>query len=265
MKPVVIKYGGAAMQTPEKMLAMMQDIAQLKVLGMHPILVHGGGPEISKMCKKMDIVPHFVEGLRVTDRETMKIVQMVLVGRINKELVSYLNQQGIKAVGLSGQDSNLLLAKKLAHPSGIDLGQVGEIVQVNPEILQMLLQAGYVPVIAPIATSVDGLSYNVNADSAASEIAITLKAEHLIFLTDVPGVLRNPQDETTKIDTIQSHQLHFLTQSGQLTGGMIPKAVGAFTALKAGVGGVHILDGRIENSLLLHLQGRKQMGTTFKL
>lgn len=265
MKTVVIKYGGAAMQTPELMKTMMLNIAQLKRVGMHPIVVHGGGPEISKMCQKMGIAPQFIDGLRITDSEAMQIVQMVLAGKINKELVSHLNQNGAQAIGLSGQDGNLLLAAKSKHPSGIDLGFVGQITRVNPEILRTLTHAGYIPVIAPVATSLQALAFNINADSAASEIAKALNADHLVFLSDVPGVLSDPQDATTKIDTIRSHEVKALIACGKLSGGMIPKAEGAIAALMEGVGEVHILDGRAARSLLLHFQGEKPMGTTFKL
>ena len=265
MKTVVIKYGGAAMQTPELVKAMMLNIAQLKKLGMRPIVVHGGGPEISKMCQKMGVTPQFVDGLRITDMDTMQIAQMVLVGKINKELVSHLNQNGVQAIGLSGQDGNLLLATKSKHPSGVDLGFVGHITQVNAEILNTLLQAGYIPVIAPVATSLQALVFNINADSAASEIAKALNADHLVFLSNVPGVLSDPQDAATKIDTIKSHEVKALIASGKLNGGMIPKAEGACAALKEGVGEVHILDGREARSLLLHFYGEKPMGTTFKL
>ncbi len=265
MKTVVIKYGGAAMQTPKLRQAMMQDIAQLKSLGMHPVVVHGGGPEISKLCQKMGITPQFIDGLRITDGQTLQIVQMVLTGKINKELVTDLHQQGVKAIGLSGQDGALLIATKSEHPSGIDLGQVGQITQVNSEILEILIQAGYIPVVAPIATSPQGSSFNINADSAASCIAKALKADHLVFLTDVPGILENPQDTTTKIDKIKSHEIEVLIASGKLSGGMIPKAQAALAALKEGVREVHILDGRVTHCLLQHFQGAKHMGTTFNL
>ena len=263
MKTIVIKYGGAVMQPPELMKAIMQDIAHLKSLGMNPIVVHGGGAEMSEICTRMNIAPRFIEGLRITDRETMQIVQMVLVGKINKELIFYLNQAGVKAIGLSGQDSNLLLATKFKHPSGIDFGYVGEIIQVNPEILEVLVRAGYIPVIAPIAASQESLGFNINADSAAAHIAMAIQAGHLVFLTDVPGILDNPQDVTTKIDMIEKYEVEALLTSGKLSGGMIPKVRGALAALKEGVEKVHILDGRIPHSLLLHLQGTKLMGTTF--
>ncbi len=256
MKTVVIKCGGAAMQTPESMEAMMQDIAQLKEHGWHVIIVHGGGPEISKFCKKVGITPQFVNGLRVTDHETMQVVQMVLAGKINKELVFLLNQTGAKAIGLSGQDGNLLVAE----PS---IDYVGKIKQINPEILNMALQHGYIPVIAPIAASSNIPGLNINADSAAAQIAVALHADHLIFLSDVPGILEDPQDPTTKIDIIKS--VEPLIANGKISGGMIPKAQEAFAALKQGVGKVHILDGRTSNSLSSMLQKNEQTGTTFEL
>ncbi len=244
------------MQTLESMETMMQDIAQLKEHGWQVIVVHGGGPEISRFCQKVGIVPQFVNGLRVTDRETMQVVQMVLIGKINKELVFLLSQKGIKAIGISGQDGNLIVAE----PS---IDYVGQIKQINPEILNMILQHGYIPVIAPIATSSDILGLNINADSAAAQIAIALQADHFIFLSNVPGILEDPHDPKTKIDTIKS--VEPLIASGKISGGMIPKAQEAVAALKQGVGKVHLIDGRISNSLLFLLQEKKQIGTTFEL
>lgn len=254
-KIVVIKYGGAAMQTPALIQTTMQDIVHLQKMGMHPVIVHGGGPEISKMCQQMGIAPAFVNGLRVTDGATLEIAQMVLVGKINKELVSHLNQQGGKAVGLSGHDANLLLAKQ----TDANLGFVGEIEQVSPEILAALIEAGYIPVIAPIATSKDFQSYNINADSSAASIAIALEADHLILLTDVAGVLKA---SGAKIDAIKTSEVSGLIQNGTLKGGMIPKIKGAAAAIQGGVDQVHILDGRVPHSLILHFQGVETKGTT---
>lgn len=265
MKKIVIKYGGAAMQTPALMQAMMEDIAVLSRQDIHPIVVHGGGPEISKLCQQMGIVPKFVNGLRVTDSETMQIVQMVLIGKINKELVGLLNQKGVKAIGLSGHDANLLVASKAISSSGVDLGYVGQIDRINPEILSLLMQAGYIPIIAPIGISQQAQSFNINADIAASQIAMALKADHLIFLTDVPGVLKDIKDPTSKIDVIASSQIPDLISSQVLSGGMIPKAEGAVEALKGGVGEVNIIDGRIEHILLQWFGGEVNVGTTFKL
>jgi len=262
-QPIVIKYGGAAMQTPALMKAVMQDIAYLKTLQLHPIVVHGGGPEISKRCEQAGIVPQFIDGVRITDCETMAIAQMVLIGKINKELVSLLNREGIRAVGISGHDGHLFLAKKCLHPSGIDLGFVGEITHVNTELLQTLMRAGYIPVIAPIAASFEIDSYNINADTAATEIALAMQAEHLIFLTDVEGLLHDPKDPSTKIDRMSGQEVQALIDSGRLYGGMIPKIRGALEALKRGVEQVHILDGRTPHCLLLHFSGAKNLGTTF--
>ncbi|MGB7978382.1 MAG: acetylglutamate kinase [Chlamydiales bacterium] len=257
-KIVVIKYGGAAMQTPALIQTTLQDVVRLKRLGIQPVLVHGGGPEISKMCQQMGIVPAFVNGLRVTDRETLEIAQMVLVGKINKELVSLLNQEEGRAVGLSGQDANLILAKQADK----NLGFVGEIEQVNPEILILLIEAGFIPVIAPMATSKRSQSYNINADSAASEIGAALQADSLILLTDVEGVLKDPKDPSTKIDIIKTSEWGAVVESGSLKGGMIPKIEGALAAIQRGVNQVHILDGRVPNVLLLHFQDRETKGTS---
>lgn len=259
VKTIVIKWGGSAIQTQENVSAIVQDIAQLKTLGMHPVIVHGGGAEISKTCQQMGITSQFVDGLRVTDKHVMEIVQMVLVGKMNKELVCSLNQKGVLAVGISGQDANLLVAIKSKHPSGTDLGYVGDVSQVNPAILRTLIEAGYIPVVAPIATSLEGLSLNINADSAASQIAISLKADQLIFLSDVPGILEG----ATKIDRLHPAQAADWIANGKISGGMIPKVEGAFAALEQGVEEVYILDGRVPHSLLLHFQGSKQTGTAF--
>lgn len=264
MMTVVIKYGGAAMHSPELMRGILHSIAELKKVGLQPIIVHGGGPEISKMSQKMGIVSQFIDGLRVTDTETIEIVQMVLAGKINKELVSQLNREGAPAVGLSGIDSNLLVARKLRHPSGKDLGYVGELLQVNTKVLSTLMDAGYIPVIAPIASSEDYCTLNVNADSAASGIAAAIKADHLIFLSDVAGILKKPQDPSTKIDVIRSGEIADLVATRTITGGMIPKAEGALAALNEGVGEVHLLDGRVADSLSLYFCEGKRLGTTFK-
>jgi len=259
MSIVIIKCGGAVLQTPEQISAMMQEIARLKTQGYHPIVVHGGGPEISRICKTMGIAPRFVNGLRVTDSEMMPIVQMVLIGKINKELVLQLHQKGASAIGLSGYDGNLFLATQLEHPEGHDLGFVGKIVRVNCQFLMRWIEMGFVPVIAPVAPSVEGVAFNLNADHVASQMAISLQAEHLVFLSDVPGVL----DGVKKIDTIESDEAANLIERGAITGGMIPKVESALAALEQGVSQVHILDGKNPHSLFLHLQEGKQMGTTF--
>jgi acetylglutamate kinase len=254
MKTIVIKCGGTALQTPELMQLVLHNIVQLKMIGVKLIVVHGGGNVISTTCQKMKITPQFVEGIRITDGETMQIVQMVL-GKINKDLVSHLNQMGTRAVGISGQDGTLLLAHALDDMFGL----VGEIERVNPEILEILTYAGYIPVIAPIATSLDTTAYNVNADIVASRIAIALKADHLIFLSDVPGILDNGK----KIDRIKSHEIGNLISRGTIDKGMIPKVKAAFEALKEGVAKVHLLDGREAYPFLSN--EKNQIGTALEL
>jgi acetylglutamate kinase len=254
-KIVVIKYGGAAMQTPALMQTVAQDIVHVQRLGMHPVIVHGGGPAVSKICQKMGIVSTFVDGLRVTDRDTLAIAQMVLVGQINKEFVSQLHREGAAAVGLSGHDGLLILAAQM----DMRLGFVGKIERVNAGILTTLIHAGFIPVIAPIATSQEAQSYNVNADSVAASIAMALHADHLIFLTDVAGVL---QKSGTKIDSMSALEARAMLESGHVQGGMIPKIEGAFAAIQEGVSHVHILDGRVPHVLLLHFQNNDTKGTS---
>lgn len=238
------------MQTPALVQSTMQNIVQLSSLGLQPVVVHGGGPEISKVCQRMGITPVFANGRRVTDSDTLEIAQMVLVGKINKQLVCQLNQQGGSAVGLSGHDGNLMFARPLEG-----LGFVGEVEQVSPKILCALIQQGFIPVIAPIATSKSGQSYNVNADSAAASMAIELEADLLVLLTDVEGVLRNPIDPLSKIDSISVAEVRDLISTGVLKGGMIPKMEGALAAIQGGVREVHILDGRVPNALLSRERG----------
>ncbi len=246
------------MQSPALVKSIVKDIAHLKALGMYPVIVHGGGPEISKVCKKMGVEPKFVNGLRATDEETLEIVQMVLMGKVNKKLVSLLNQEKVCAVGLSGNDGNFLMAKQINK----ELGFVGKIEKVNPEIIFTLLEAGFIPVIAPIATSLKAQDYNVNADTVAASVASSLKASHLVFLTDVGGVFENIDDPLTKIDDMKSSEISNWVERGKLKGGMIPKMKGALSAVQKGVEKVHILDGTCPNSLFLHFQGSTTQGTT---
>lgn len=262
MKTTVIKLGGAIMQNPSLMKTTIQDIAHLQNSHFFPIIVHGGGPVISNMCQRLGLETQFINGLRITDNNTLEIVQMVLAGKINKDIVMLLNQEHVKAVGLSGQDSQLLVAKKYIHPSGIDLGYVGEVHQTNPEILHILMERGYVPVIAPIATSLENQNYNINADEAASAIAMALNADHLIFLTDVAGVFSDIHDPSTKLDLIVENEVDGMISTGKLKGGMIPKVQGALKALRGGVNQVHIIDGGIPHSLLYQVEGTRNVGTT---
>lgn len=262
---VVIKYGGAAMQTETLMRNTMEEIVGLTQLGIQPVIVHGGGPEVSAMCARLGIVPRFVEGLRITDSQTIEVAQMVLVGKINKGLVSYIHSAQGKAVGFSGHDGNLLVASHYLSPSGEDLGFVGEVSQVNPDLLHIAIKGGFIPVIAPIATSIQGISYNVNADTAAVHIAIALRADHLIFLSDTPGVCTDPKDPSTALRTMNAEQIRNALQNGLASGGMIPKLQSSLLALQKGVGEVDILDGRVSQNLSLHLREKLSFGTVLKL
>lgn len=243
------------------MRAMMSNIAQLKKFGNNPIVIHGGGTEISKLLEKLGIEAKFIKGLRITDKAKMDIVQMVLIGKVNKELIKYLNAEKVKAVGLSGYDAELLIAEKYQAQGEIDLGFVGKIIQVNSAIIDTLLDHDYLPVIAPIALSHDLQAYNINADSAASSIAIACKADHLVFLKDVPGILRDVSDPDSKIDAISSFEIDKMIATGQLTGGILPKLEGALEAVKMGIANVHILDGRIPNCLERHFLKGERLGT----
>lgn len=258
-KIVVIKYGGKAMENEQIKSLIMQDIVLMKYVGLHPVIVHGGGPEINKMLNKVNIESKFVNGLRVTDKETMEIVEMVLVGKVNKEITSLLNRHGGKAVGLSGKDANLLIANK--DLSNDDIGFVGEIVEVNENFLKMILENGYIPVIAPCAIGRDGNTYNVNADTAAGKIASILKAEKLILLTDVAGILKDREDEKSLISQIDYQESKSLLNSPFITEGMIPKLKCCIQAIENGVKRAHIIDGRIAHSLILEIFTKEGIGT----
>lgn len=270
-KTVVIKYGGHAMVDPVLKESVIMDVLLLHSVGIRPVLVHGGGPEINAMLKKMGIESQFVRGLRVTDAQTMEIAQMVLLGKLNTEIVSLLNRFGGKGVGLSGKDAQLLLAAKkpmlMPNSQGqmevVDLGCVGEIQSVNPDILETLLGQGYIPVISPVASGGDGETYNVNADTAAGKIAEALKADKLLLLTDVSGILRDVSDKDSLISTISREEVDQLVEQGILSGGMLPKVECAISALESGVGSVHILDGRLSHAILLELFTDGGIGTMF--
>jgi len=269
---VVIKYGGHAMIDKELKEKVMLDIILLHTVGIRPVIVHGGGPEINSMLKKVGKESTFVQGLRVTDQETMEIATMVLVGKLNTEIVSILNSLGGKAVGLSGQDGHLLIADKkslkLKNGDGslqeIDLGYVGQVKKVCPGILTTLLDQGYIPVISPIAGGENGESYNVNADTAAGIIAGALKANKLLLLTDVKGVLKDKSDPNSLISVITKEEVPNLLQQGILQGGMIPKVECAVNALESGVESVHIVDGRQPHAILLELFTDGGIGTMIK-
>lgn len=267
-RQIVIKYGGAAMEDKTLIQSVMQDIVLMKYVGIRPIIVHGGGPRITAWMDKVGKVPEFVQGLRVTDAETVEIVEMVL-GSINKEIVSHINLHGGKAIGLSGKDANLILAERqqtqVTDENGqeidIDLGFVGKIIGVNTESVTALDKGGYVPVIAPIGVGVDGQTYNINADTMAGEVASAFQAEKLIMLTDTRGILRDLSDNTSLIPTIRMRDVDALVKDGCIAGGMLPKVEACTTALMGGVYKTHIIDGRIPHSLLLEIFTEGGIGT----
>ena len=258
-KVVVVKYGGNAMLNDELKQAVMEDIVLLSTIGIKVVLVHGGGPEINNMLEKVGKESKFVDGLRYTDAETMEIVQMVLSGKLNKDIVSILFQEGGKAVGLSGVDSGLLRAKKTDK----DLGFVGEVTEVNPEILNTLLDNGFIPVVSTVAIGNDGDKnhYNINADTAAAKIAVALHAEKFVQLTNVPGVLRDVEDPTSIIKRIERTAIGSLKATGIISSGMIPKIDCCLTALEGGVPRTHIIDGRVPHSLLIEMFSDRGIGT----
>ena len=258
-KTIVIKYGGNAMNDPSTVRTIMQDVAALKIVGVKPILVHGGGPEINSMLSRVHIEPKFSSGLRVTDESTMEIVQMVLAGKINKNVVSLLCTLGVKAVGLCGKDAGLIRVKKY-EPSGNDIGYVGEIVSIDSGLIDALA-ADYIPVISSIGADENGKSYNVNADTAAGAIGGALGAEKLIFLTDIDGIRRKPNDPESLISRITVGEIEELIESGDINGGMIPKVRGCIDAIKHGIKSVQIVNGTIPHSILLELFTDSGVGT----
>jgi len=260
-KTIVVKFGGNAM-IDEKLKEMFaEDVVLTKYIGMSPVVVHGGGPQINEVMDKMGKKPVFIEGIRITDGETMDIVEMVLGGKINKELVNRINQHGGNAVGLTGKDGGLIQARKLRRPrksAGIDRGLVGEVESISPNIIRSLEQNRFIPVIAPIGVDNKGKTYNINADTAAGAIAATLKAEKLIFLTDVKGILGK---DGKLISTLTRKQALQLIKSGVITSGMLPKVRACLDALDGGVKKTHIIDGRINHSILLEIFTKKGIGT----
>jgi acetylglutamate kinase len=264
-KVIVIKYGGAAMINEGVRQTVIQDLILMQQVGMKPVLVHGGGPEIDRMLKKLNKEAVFVEGLRYTDDETMEIVQMVLAGKVNKDLVELFSRTGGKAVGLCGSDGGLFMARRL-RKNGQDLGLVGDIQTVNTEMIRTLLDNGILPVVASIALRGDeeGGFYNVNADTAAGALAIALKAEKLILLTDVPGVMEDKTDLGTLIREMDVQMAKTLMKKGVIKAGMIPKVEGCLQALSQGVSAAHIVDGRSPHSLLVELFTDTGMGTMIR-
>jgi acetylglutamate kinase len=264
-KIIVIKYGGSAMQDKNLEKEILKDIILLKYVGMKPIIVHGGGSEISEEMKKRNKTPQFINGLRVTDEETMEIIEMVLTGKINTRLVAEINLpisegpgNGVKGIGLSGEDAQLLTVKK--HQIS-ELGLVGEVENINPEILMILLEKNYIPVIATVGVDKEGVRYNINADTVAAQIAISLQAEKLIFLTDVDGIFKDSSNPSTIISSLNINKTKELIESGCLQKGMIPKVEAAIQALKGGVKKIHLLNGKSPHSILLEVFTDSGIGT----
>lgn len=258
-KKVVVKYGGSAMVDEELQSSVIKDVALLKLIGMKPIIVHGGGKEISRWIGKVGKEPKFIEGLRVTDDETMEIAEMVL-NRVNKHLVQMVEKLGVKAVGICGKDgATLRVEKKTAH--GKDLGYVGNIKQVNPSLIDSLIEDDFIPIIAPIGLDDSYNTYNINADDAACAVAEAIGAEKLVFLTDIDGVCTNPDDKETLISVLTLQEAHSLIDEGYIGGGMLPKLNNCIDAVENGVNRVHILDGRKAHCLLLEFFTNRGIGT----
>jgi len=270
-KKVLIKYGGHAMIDSDAMSSTARDTVLLKYVGMKPMVVHGGGPEISRSMNKLGKKPKFIGGLRITDQETMDIVKMVLVGKINTDIVSNICLHGGKGVGISGKDNHLIKARRRApqvvvdsatgEESTVDLGLVGEIENVNPEIIDMLTENDYIPIVSPIGVDEKAKTLNLNADTVAGEIAAKVNAEKLIVLTDVPGILEDPNDPETLIKRVRVDEIMELIDNGIVIDGMIPKVSTCLNAIDNGVKTAHIIDGRIKHSVLLEIFTKKGIGT----
>ncbi len=258
-RKVVIKYGGAAMIDCELKQKVMQDIVLMKYVGMHPIVVHGGGPEINNMLDRLNIKVQFANGLRVTDQATMEIVEMVLGGKVNKEIVAGLNANGGKAVGISGKDGGLIKAAPLEENS--QMGFVGQVDSINPGIIETVIENGYIPVIAPIGMGEDQQTYNINADLVAAAIAVAMKADKLVLLTDVPGLLRDPADPGSLISILKLSEVDSYKEAGIIAGGMLPKVDCCTRSVQGGVGRTHIIDGRVPHSILLEIFTDQGIGT----
>ncbi|MBM7865818.1 acetylglutamate kinase [Heliobacterium gestii] len=268
-KTVVIKYGGAAMVNDQLKEAVIMDIILMKLVGIHPVVVHGGGPEINHMLERLGLQSRFIQGLRVTDDATMEVVEMVLAGKVNKEIVALIQRFGGKAVGLCGKDGGLIQAKKrfehVKNEAGVrvptDIGFVGDVVAIEPGLLRELADRGFIPVIAPIGVGENGEAYNINADTVAGEIAQALEADKLVLLTDVEGILRDRKDTASLISSLHIEEVPALVDEGIISGGMIPKVGCCVEALQGGVGQTHIIDGRLPHSLLLEVFTDKGIGT----
>ena len=261
---VVVKYGGNAMTSEELKHDVIRDIVLLHLVGIKVVLVHGGGPDISALLKKINKKSEFVNGLRYTDEETMDVVQMVLCGKVNKNLVTLLDKAGGRGVGLGGMDGGLFRAVRKVDEDGPDYGLVGEITEVHPKIITDMLEQGFIPVVSSVAAGVDAdTNYNINADIAAEKLAIALKAKKLILLTDVRGLMRDPKDDSTLIPRLKVYEVPALVQSGIISGGMIPKVECCVEAVTHGVERANIQDGRVPHSILIELLSNEGVGTMF--
>lgn len=259
-KIVVIKYGGNAMKNETLKQNVMTDIVLLSEIGVHVVLVHGGGPEINGMLHKVGKQSRFVAGLRYTDEETMDVVQMVLAGKTNKDLVSLINQKGARAVGISGMDANCIEARQYTVDEG-DLGYVGEIEEIHEELILDIIEKGYIPVVASVGCDAAGHAYNINADTAAASIAAKLHAENMILVSDIPGLLRNPEDEGSLIPRATLSEIEELKKDGVIRGGMIPKVDCLVTAVQGSVQRAVIIDGRVPHSILIEMFSEEGIGT----
>ena len=262
---VVVKYGGNAMINEELKDAVIHDLVLLNLVGVKVVVVHGGGPEISDMLKKIGKESRFVNGLRYTDRETMDIVQMVLCGKVNKDLVTLLEKAGSRGVGLGGMDGGMFQAKRLTDRTGTDYGYVGDIVEVNPAPVIDMLEKGYIPVVSTVAQGIDDeTNYNINADTAACKLAVALGAKKLILLTDVRGLMLDPEDESTLLRFLKVSEVPKLMRDGVIKGGMIPKVDCCVEAVRKGVEAANIQDGRVKHSILIELLSKVGVGTMFQ-
>lgn len=263
-KIIVVKYGGNAMINEDLKQAVIEDIVLLNLVGIKVVLVHGGGPEISEMLKKTGKESKFVKGLRYTDRETMDIVQMILCGKVNKNLVSLFEKAGGRAVGLGGMDGGLFKAIRLVDPDGTEYGYVGDIKEVNEKVVLDVLNEGFIPVVSSVAAGMDEeTNYNINADTAAEKLAVALKAKKLILLTDVCGLMRDPKDDSTLIPRLKVSEVPALIKEGVISGGMIPKVDCCVEAVRQGVERANIQDGRVPHSILVELLSNDGVGTMF--
>lgn len=260
-KRVIVKYGGSAMLDEKLQQSVIKDVALLKLVGMKPIIVHGGGKEISKWVRLMGKEPEFTEGLRVTDEDTMEVAEMVL-NKVNKHLVQMMEKLGVRAAGISGKDGGTLICDKKTV-NGKDIGYVGDVREVNPDLIDTLLEHDFVPIIAPIGLGDDYKSYNINADDAACAIAKSMKAEKLVFMTDIEGVRRDADDPSTLVSVLTLEEANRMIDGGFVGGGMLPKLRNCIDAVEGGVGRVHILDGRLEHCLLLEFYTKRGIGTAF--